>query len=188
MTTLAELAARHHTDKLAHGYCPRYERHFADLRERPINLLEIGVYHGGSLRMWADYFAHEDANIFGVDIDPACHEIIFDDHRVDIIIGDVKTVDFDDRSFDVIIDDGSHFGTDIVLAAERLWSHLQPGGLYVIEDWEVQWLPEWRGDPVSGSTAVAFLHDLLRPLLIGPHGVVSEVHVYEQICFLQKRA
>ena len=48
-----------------------YDRHFAKFRGKPVSVLELGVYHGGSLQMWKHYFG-EQARIFGADIDPRC--------------------------------------------------------------------------------------------------------------------
>ena len=39
-----------------HHYFDIYERHFGRYRDRPIRMLEIGVFRGGSLRMWKEYF------------------------------------------------------------------------------------------------------------------------------------
>ena len=47
-----------------------YERHFGAYRNRPIRLLEFGVYQRGSLQMWKHYFGPQ-AQIIGVDINPA---------------------------------------------------------------------------------------------------------------------
>lgn len=185
---LERLAARYRTDKYEHGYCPHYERHFADFRHEPVGLLEIGVYHGGSLRMWADYFPNTISTIEGVDIDPACFDLDFDgDSRVRVIAPrDIKEF-VAERSYHVIIDDGSHLGTDIVAACERLWDHVVPGGWYVIEDWQVQWHPAWAGDVATGSVASAQLHDTVD-LLLQELGEVDEIHVYPQIVFLKKSA
>ena len=52
-------------------YLPIYERHLAHLRGRAARLLEIGVYSGGSLRMWRDYLG-PNAHVTGIDIKPSC--------------------------------------------------------------------------------------------------------------------
>ena len=59
-----------------HHYFDVYTRYFERYRDRPITMLEIGVFRGGSLRMWKEYF-HTDSTIVGVDIDESCqaHEI-----------------------------------------------------------------------------------------------------------------
>jgi ubiquinone/menaquinone biosynthesis C-methylase UbiE len=38
---------------------------------KPVRILEIGVYSGGSLDMWRDYFG-PTAHVTGIDIQPAC--------------------------------------------------------------------------------------------------------------------
>ena len=38
------------------NYGPIYDKHFAPFREQNINILEIGVLRGGSMRMWESIF------------------------------------------------------------------------------------------------------------------------------------
>ena len=49
-------------------YFDVYHRHFARYRGTPCTIVEIGVYHGGSLELWRDYFGPR-ARIIGVDIE-----------------------------------------------------------------------------------------------------------------------
>ena len=51
-----------------HHYFDIYHNHFCRFRDLPITILEIGVYKGGSLQMWKNYFGPK-AKIYGVDID-----------------------------------------------------------------------------------------------------------------------
>jgi ubiquinone/menaquinone biosynthesis C-methylase UbiE len=54
-------------------YLEIYERHFERYRGTDVHVLEIGVFGGGSLQMWKDYFGPQ-SQIFGVDINPGqCH-------------------------------------------------------------------------------------------------------------------
>ena len=52
-------------------YFDIYERHFSKYRGKDINLLEIGVGYGGSLKMWKNYFSklnpNAKVNIYGID-------------------------------------------------------------------------------------------------------------------------
>ena len=48
-------------------YFDIYNRHFARFRNTAATHIEIGVYSGGSLEMWRDYFG-PTATIIGVDI------------------------------------------------------------------------------------------------------------------------
>lgn len=100
-------------------------------------LLEIGVYGGGSLDMWRNFLS---AEIHGVDIDPACKR--FEQPGTVIHIGDQE-----DRSFwatfrkdvpplDIVIDDGGHNERQQLTAWRELCWHLNPGGVYIVEDVE----------------------------------------------------
>lgn len=66
-------------------YFAIYERHFERFVGQEVNILEIGVSHGGSLQMWKQYFG-DKATIVGIDIDPRC--ISFEEEQVSILIGD----------------------------------------------------------------------------------------------------
>lgn len=57
------------TDKhTVHAYMDTYESKFAPRRFTAKRVLEIGINHGGSLRMWHDYFPN--AEIYAIDILP----------------------------------------------------------------------------------------------------------------------
>lgn len=58
---------KYDTDK-GEGYLRVYERFFYPLKNAKVNLLEVGVYKGGSLLLWRDYFPN--GNIVGIDINP----------------------------------------------------------------------------------------------------------------------
>ena len=66
-------------------YFDIYDRHFAKFRGREVHVLEIGIYSGGSLAMWKDYFGAE-GRIYGVDIEEACRA--YEDDVTKVFIGD----------------------------------------------------------------------------------------------------
>ncbi|MGZ8513237.1 MAG: hypothetical protein ACXWWL_07340 [Candidatus Limnocylindria bacterium] len=72
-------------------YFDIYHCHFERFRGKPAVILEFGVYHGGSLQMWRDYFGRK-AKVYGVDIDPRCQQL--EEEDIPIFIGDQE-----DRSF-----------------------------------------------------------------------------------------
>ena len=65
-------------------YFEIYERHFSRFRNKEIVIVEIGVFQGGSLQMWKNYFG-DKAIIYGIDIDPRCKE--FEEENIKILIG-----------------------------------------------------------------------------------------------------
>ena len=123
-----------------HHYFDIYERYFGRYRDRPIRMLEIGVFRGGSLRMWKQYF-HPDSTIVGIDVDPSCaaHEI--PDRSVYVRIGSQADPNFlaevngEFGPFDIILDDGSHKTHHQILSFGALFRDaLTEGGCYMVED------------------------------------------------------
>lgn len=118
-------------------YLDVYEKHFARFRGQAVNVLEIGVYSGGSLDMWRDYFGPQ-ARIHGVDIEPACQA--YANEAVQIHIGDQTDRSFWQRfrtavpALDIVIDDGGHLYDQQRVTLEELLPHLRRGGVYICED------------------------------------------------------
>src|SRR5690348_1201544 len=52
-------------------YFDVYHRHFERFRGEEVHILEIGIYSGGSLEMWHDYFGPK-CHVYGVDVQPEC--------------------------------------------------------------------------------------------------------------------
>ena len=126
------------TDKnTTHSYLEAYERVFKPKRHDPVRIVEIGVFTGGSLRAWADYFDHAESEIIGLDINP--HLVRFDlsTPKIKTMILDATNREAVNRlegSFDFVIDDGSHALRDQMASYLLLKSKMRPGGAYIIED------------------------------------------------------
>ena len=118
-------------------YFDVYDRHFRKFVGRPVTVLEIGVYSGGSIEMWRSYLGPQ-ARIIGVDIEPAC--TAYERPGVDIVIGDQGDPEFwssflpDLDGIDIVIDDGGHLFGQQITTLEALLPRLNPGGVYVCED------------------------------------------------------
>ena len=125
------------------NYGPIYDKHFAPFREHNINILEIGVLKGGSMRMWEKYFPK--ANIFGIDIDEECLQ--YQSDRTKIFIGDQSDVSFLRNvkakipRIDILIDDGSHRAKDQKITFDEMYYHVRKPGVYLIEDIELNYWP-----------------------------------------------
>ena len=103
---LTNLANHYRTDKgdIKHGYTYIYEQYLYQFRDSKFNMLEIGVANGSSIQMWKDYFPN--ASITGLDIEESCSTLFYNEPRVEIFIGDSNSYNFNDKSFQIILDDG----------------------------------------------------------------------------------
>ena len=141
MNELTKLANYHHSDKgttaySQHGFTDIYEKYFSPLRYEQINLLEIGVFEGASLRTYHDYFPN--AKIYGIDIFDLSQ---YENDRIKLFQLDQSNrqqlAEFIDEvgvKFDIIIDDGSHHMDDQQISLYYLSKVLKSGGIYVLED------------------------------------------------------
>ena len=129
-------------------YFEIYERHFAPFRGKPVVLLEIGVWHGGSLQLWRRYLGPL-ARIVGVDVRPECSA--FAEAGTDIVIGDQADPATHRRlrdtygAFDLVIDDGGHTMAQQVTTFREIFPAVREAGVYVVEDTHSSYHPHWGG-------------------------------------------
>jgi hypothetical protein len=128
-------------------YLKTYEEVFKRYEDKPIELLELGVYHGGSLLLWSDHFPK--GKIVGVDVNDIQLEL---PSNVIFEIGDQRDKEFLERitkehtknGFDVIIDDASHLGNFTEASFLICFNNLlKSKGIYVIEDWGTGYWSDW---------------------------------------------
>jgi hypothetical protein len=129
-------------------YLNHYERHFQQLAEHHINLLELGIYRGGSLLQWRDFFRNGQItglDLYPVDIDdPTGRIITYQGDQTDLALLDQIASKIAPDGFDIIIDDASHIAALTKISFWHLFdNHLKPGGYYVIEDWRVSYWEAW---------------------------------------------
>lgn len=140
LPTLDEIALTTSTDRSSayHSYCDAYDKLLSPLREKPVRLLELGLLGGDGIRMFAQYFEHPMSVFLGVDI----HDRNFqsNDPRIMTVYGDAGNADFLDSlagPFDLVFEDGSHMWSHQIIAFERLWKKVNPGGIFISEDQHV---------------------------------------------------
>ena len=133
------------------AYFDEYEKHFSRFRGKDVNILEIGVSHGGSTKMWKHYFSKNNAkvNIYGVDINPDCKKL--EEEGIQIFIGSQE-----DREFlrqlktqippvDILIDDGGHTMQQQIVTFEEMFDHVKDNGVYWVEDLHTSYWEEFGG-------------------------------------------
>lgn len=129
-------------------YFDAYDRHLARFRGTDVHILEIGVFQGGSLQMWRDYFGPQ-AVIYGVDINPLCKQ--FEGENTHIIIGDQEDRDFlrslsqSIPRIDVLIDDGGHSMKQQIHTFEELFKYVASNGVFLCEDTHTSYWKNYGG-------------------------------------------
>lgn len=147
-----------------HHYFQAYEDVMSEWRVKPIRMLEIGVYKGGSLRMWRDYL-HAQSIIVGIDIDPQCARFADEGRGVFVRVGDQSDPNFLSKvatefgPFDVILDDGSHLPSHMIESFKCLFPNaLKCGGIYLAEDVHTNF---WKSHRDRSYTFVDLSKDLV---------------------------
>jgi len=140
-------------------YFEIYDRHFSKYKGVDVNIVEIGVYQGGSLQMWKNYFGSK-AKIYGIDINPRCKQL--EEEQIKIIIGDQE-----DRQFlrsvakaidriDILIDDGGHKMQQQINTFEELFSYIDKNGIYLCEDLHTSYWPKYGGGYKKKGTFIEY--------------------------------
>ena len=202
---LDKLGVKWGTDKssIRHGYTKIYDRVFAGIRELPLSFLEIGVYRGGSIKMWEEYFPN--ARICGIDNDEECKQ--FEGGRIQIFIGDQRDPEFlrqvvEDAGggLDIVLDDGGHCMDQQIGSFEILWKYMNSGGVYVIEDLHTSYMRHFGGGYRKSGSTVEFLKDLIDDtnmqspeaqsevqLPPSPYHDIASLTFYEKVCLIFKK-
>lgn len=143
MNTLQEIGLKHGTDKATtHFYMDNYEKHLSSWRDKEFTLLEIGVGNGSSIKMWRESFPK--SRVYGIDINPDCAgEGIFIGNQSDGVF--MYGVLAEIGNPDMVIDDGSHVGDDMIFSFRLLFPLLNGGGMFFLEDTHTLYSDHYSG-------------------------------------------
>lgn len=164
--SLNEIGRKTGTDKSSahHDYLQFYERFFSPYRDNTITLLEVGVFHGASLRMWEEYFPH--GSFVGADINPEVVRFRTDRTEIEIVdqsnVQNLIDLGVKHGPFDIIIEDGSHLWEHQITTLRTLFPFVKPGGFYVVEDLQTNFgkmANNYRG--IGSVTCVEYLKRLV---------------------------
>lgn len=145
-------------------YLEIYDRYFSKFRGTDVVFLEIGVYHGGSVQLWKEYFG-EKSKIIGIDINEDC--LKFKDEQIEIEIGSQESIYFWDYikekypRIDIILDDGGHTMKQQITTLEQMFPHLSVNGIYMCEDIFTSYWTLWGGDWGKKATFIEYLKELI---------------------------
>ena len=198
--SLLKIAKKYSTIKNNLDYMIIYENYFKSIRNQKLNILEIGVDKGESLKLWREYFPL--ANICAIDLVDRNISI----NNTKIFIGDqsdhnfLRSITDKYKFFDIIIDDGSHKSKHIISSFNFLFSYLNNNGFYVVEDLQTSYQPRYGGSRFNlnkSNTSMNFLKRLADSINFEHHdrpfysksqfdGLIKSVFFHQNIVFVKK--
>ena len=206
--TLDEIGLKYGTDKAScyHDYLNFYETFFAKLRNEKLQILEIGVFGGASLKTWEEYFPQ--ATVIGADIVPSSKQ--YERGRVIIELLDQSNIDellrvsLTHGPFDIVIEDGSHMWEHQITSLRTLFPFLKNDGLYIVEDLQTNYgamQRDYKG--IASSTCMDYLkrwvdlrvgddqvplHEVEDAFLRTYGRAAQFMTFYRRACLIKKRA
>ena len=200
MNDLLELGKQYKSTKDWAGFLEIYSNYFKDYKDKEINILEIGIDKGESLKIWRKYFTR--AKICGIDI----IDIKFQIEGVDLIKANqtdekaLKEICDKYKGFDIIIDDGGHHSKQIAISLNFLFDYLKDNGLYIVEDLQTSYFPRFGGSRLNlkkKTTSMNYLKSIAdsinyehndKPFFKSKKfdGKVKYIHFYQNVAILKK--
>lgn len=136
------------------NYFPIYDNLLSKFINKKIIFVEIGVFSGGSLFMWRNFFGKK-AKIIGIDLNPDIKR--FSKYGFDILIGDQSSENFWKKFFkkygkvDVVLDDGGHTNYQQIITANSCVPNIKNGGMLITEDVHTSYIKDKWYNPSKYS-------------------------------------
>lgn len=186
-------------------YADQYQHHLPKpehISKPKLRLLEMGVSHGGSTRVWKQYYGQKLIYV-GLEINPESkrservEEDIYVETGSQTNVTFLKAICAKYGPFDVIVDDAAHTYHAIQESLLYLFPRcLVDGGVYAIEDLHTMSMPDYKS---TGITSI------FRNVVVAMHkywgsakprgynqkydalsGIVLNLHIYDSLAFLLK--
>lgn len=168
--SLETLVDNDRTDKnTCHSYLPLYDKLLVGKKETAKNVLEIGIHHGGSIKLWSDYFTNAIVHALDImHIDNVWDNLKHNERIVLHTSTHAYSVKFFNNTFlkknvkfDFMLDDGPH-SLESMKAFIRLYSQLMTDdGILMIEDvqsWD--WIETLRNEVPEDLKQFIKVYDL----------------------------
>lgn len=165
-------------------YFSIYERHLERFRGKPARILEIGVYHGGGLDLWRNYFG-PDAHITGIDIFDSAKE--YETTNTDIVLCDqadtaaLESIFCEREPYDIIIDDGGHTMAQQIGSLNALFPLLAPNGVYIIEDTHTSYWSQFEGGLRRPGTCIEYVKSAVDYVNVDHFRTQDTLELYEPL-------
>jgi cephalosporin hydroxylase len=170
--SLQSIVDNSRTDKnTVHSYLDLYHNLLITKKETAKNVLEIGIYHGGSIKLWSDFFTN--ATVYGLDIMHINNVWEGIKNKENIILhtsSDAYNETFFIDNFlnknikcDFMLDDGPH-SLESMKQFIRLYSQIMTDdGILIIEDVQsIDWINVLKDEVPSHLKQFIRIYDL-RP-------------------------
>lgn len=187
MKDLLKLAIKYGTDKVGHGYIPKYEKY---LPKNIKSLLEIGVLKGASARMFDDYYDNKP-EIYLVDLFEEEGNLTEREARMlgfvplkgsQVDLGFLSSIR---RQFDLVVEDASHNSPDQLITFKHCFlNNVKSGGLYVCEDIFCSLEPFYWGGEVKcfeDTILYMFKQYLETGKIVNPYFNEGEAEVFQSL-------
>lgn len=187
-----------------HHYFKIYETYASKFIGTSPNILEIGLWKGGSLEMW-NYYFNGECSIHGIDINQECKYLpsYLNAENINVSIGDQSNTKFwenfftgSDLEFDIIIDDGGHRMKQQITSFECCFPYLSNGGIYVCEDTHTSYMKEYGGDLKNENSFMNYMKNYLDKIHSNhfdyeynnkyPAKGIESIHFYDSITVVTK--
>lgn len=183
------------TDKYISGLAEYYKKEFSSFCnnfENPIHVLEIGVDKGGGLFLYEEILKGLSPKVYfylyGIDIKQP--DTIPDNTIFQIINQtDSKSLNNFGKSignFDIIIDDGCHYGVETQNCLNIFWKYLNKNGIYYIEDWGACFEPAYCGRFSSMKLFAKNIIDCLEDIKVSNMNIIYNPSPSFSVIKLQK--
>ena len=123
--------------KQEHDYTDFYHQNFKDIKNKYLDILEIGIAKGDGLASF--YFYFPNSNLIGLDNNP--FRTRYKSKRIRNIYVDISSEkilknlsNHLNKKFDIIIEDCSHKLIDQIICFKENFKNLKNGGIYIVED------------------------------------------------------
>lgn len=181
-------------------YFEIYDQYFSKYRNKELVFCEVGIFQGGSLQMWKNYFGKK-ATIIGIDVDKECMKYADDNILIEIgSQGDKGFWDYIKKKYpqiDILLDDGGHEMALQKTTFECMFPHLQDNGIYMCEDTHTSYFEEFGGE-YKGNTYIEYaknfvddinaFHSRTDNLKVGYNTFnMGGVHFYDSMVVVEKK-
>lgn len=177
-----------------------YLRVYEDLASgfSPRSILELGIFQGGSYVFLDKLFKPRRMSAIDIrqkPVEPLLDYVSHSENRFvyfgtsqcdgetlrEIVRGELAD------ELDLVIDDASHTYEETKMSFELLFPLLNPGGIYVIEDWSRAHHPDYQSTDASFSTRRALSNLLFEQImLMGSTLLISEIRVWRFLYIIHK--